>query len=416
MIFNCPQALLDSTSLVERFVRYVRINTTSDAASESCPSTQGQVQLARLLRDELLELGLADAVVDDNGYLLATFQGNAPLRVGLLAHLDTSDQFCGENVKPVFHPDYDGRPIHLQGGVVIDPAQIPQLALCKGHTLITADGITLLGADDKAGIAIVMTALEVFRRHPELRIPTIRVGFTPDEEIGRGHVKFPLSRFGADMAFTLDGSAVGELNVETFEAWAMKITVRGVATHPGTAIGRMVNALRHLSRFVVALPGSLSPECTSGRDGFIHPTEIEGDSACAVCRLIIRDFDARRAEELCDRVESMAMKLKEDEPRLEICVERSFTYPNMGRFLLCRGDLIKLMTEAVTNAGATPSIVPIRGGTDGSNLSAKGLVCPNIFTGGMNFHGPTEWISTTNMASALCTTLNLMVSLADMNP
>jgi len=296
---------------------------------------------------------------------------------------------------------------------VIDPATDDYLSKCIGDTIITADGTTLLGADDKAGIAIIMAALEYYNTHPEHPHPTIKVGFTPDEEIGRGHAKFPVKAFAADVAFTLDGSFTGEINIETFEAYSVFVEVRGVPTHPGMAKGKLVNALRYMARFLDRLPAELSPECTEGREGFIHPFELHGDATSCKCHLILRDFEEDKVLDWIKKVKAIAESVQAEDDRLKIDMDTQFSYPNMHKFLREKPEIARHLTEAVTKAGIEPRIVPIRGGTDGSNLTRKGLPTPNIFTGGVNFHGPTEWISTKAMGYSLCTVLNLMNRYAD---
>jgi len=406
--FDAPLELLESTKLVERFLEYAKIDTTSDGNCETCPSTDKQFDLARLLVRQLKELGVADAAVDENCYVTATVPGKGEKTVGLIAHLDTSPAASGKDVKPTFHEKYDGKPIRLGAGVVIDPKDNPELAKCVGDTIITSDGTTLLGADDKAGIAVIMSAVGHLVAHPELPRPTIKLGFTPDEEIGRGHAKFPLERFGADVAFTLDGTFDGEMNIETFEAYSAFVTVAGVATHPGTAKGKMVNALRYMARLLDRLPEGARPERTDGREGFIHPYELSGDATRCKCHLILRDFEEDKVKALGEELQAIAKKVVAEEPRLKIDVDIQFSYPNMHKFLKNQPEIRERMEAAIRGAGIKPNLVPIRGGTDGANLSRKGLPTPNLFAGGVNFHGPTEWISTRSMGLALCTVLNLL--------
>jgi tripeptide aminopeptidase len=386
--FSNPQEMLANTSLVERFLEYVRIDTTSDEHSESCPSTERQFVLAELLVEQLGSLGLTDAAVDDNCYVTATLPGTVEGRetVGLIAHLDTSSAAPGVNVNPILHEDYDGSSILLANDVVI----------------------SLLGADDKAGIAIITSALEFYQKNPELPRPTIRVGFTPDEEIGRGTAKFPMETFGADVAFTLDGSFDGEVNVETFHADSAFVTITGVATHPGTAKGKLVNALRHMAAFLSRLPAEVSPERTGGREGFIHPHELQGDASSCRCHLILRDFQRDALTALGEQIKEIASSVLEDEPRLKVEVEIEASYPNMYDYLKDRPEITERLLEAVRRAGIEPNLKPVRGGTDGSTLTRMGLPCPNIFAGGVNFHGQTEWVSTRSMGLSLCTVLNLM--------
>jgi tripeptide aminopeptidase len=408
--FSNAQEMLANTSLVERFLEYVKIHTTSDEHSDSYPSTERQFVLARLLVGQLKGVGLSDAAVDENCYVTATLPGNAEgkEKVGLIAHLDTSPAAPGVNVNPVQHEDYDGSPIELADGVVISLDDNPELEKCIGDTIITADGTTLLGADDKAGIAIIMSALEFYQKNPGLLRPTIRVAFTPDEEIGRGTVRFPIETFGADVAFTLDGSFDGEVNVETFNADSAYVTITGVSTHPGTAKGKLVNALRHMAVFLSRLPAEVSPENTEGREGFIHPYELKGDASSCRCHLILRDFDRETLSALGEQIKAVADSVRRDEPRLKVELEIKPSYPNMYEYLKDRPAITERLLEAVRRAGIEPNLAPVRGGTDGSKLTEMGLPCPNVFAGGVNFHGQTEWISTRSMGLSLCTVLNLM--------
>jgi tripeptide aminopeptidase len=292
--------------------------------------------------------------------------------------------------------------------VVITPKDTPELNMCLGDTVITSDGITLLGADDKAGIAEIMTVLEYLKDNPDLPHPTIRIGFTPDEEAGRGTARFPIETFGADVAFTVDGTFDGEINVETFNADSAFVTITGVSTHPGTAKGKLVNALRYMSKFIERLPKEKSPECTEGREGFIHPMEVNGDATKCKCHLILRDFEEEPLAEFGKAIRKIAEGLKKEEPRLKVNVEIKRRYSNMYQFLRNEPEITNRLSEAVRRAGVEPLIKPIRGGTDGANLTKMGLPCPNIFSGGINFHGPTECISTRSMGLAVCVLLNLL--------
>jgi len=413
--FSNPQEMLAATSLVERFLEYVKIDTTSDEHSESCPSTEKQFILAKLLVEQLTAMGIADAAVDENCYVTATLPGNVEGKetVGLIAHLDTSPAAPGVNVNPIRHENYDGSSIELADSVVISVEDNPELRECIGDTIITADGTTLLGADDKAGIATIMAALEFYLKSPELPRPTLRVAFTPDEEIGRGTAKFPIETFGADVAFTIDGSFDGEVNVETFHADSAYVTITGVSTHPGTAKGKLVNALRHMAVFLSRLPAEVSPECTEGREGFIHPHELTGDASSCKCHLILRDFERDALTARGEQIKEIAESVREDEPRLKVEVEIKPSYPNMYEYLKNRPEIAERLQEAVRNAGMEPNLKAIRGGTDGSMLTRMGLPCPNIFAGGVNFHGQTEWISTRSMGLSLCTVVNLMTLYAE---
>jgi len=408
--YSDAQRMLAETSLVDRFLDYVRIHTTSDEHSDGSPSTDRQFVLAQLLVGQLREVGLTDASVDENCYVTATLPGNVDGKetVGLIAHLDTSPAAPGADVNPILHEHYDGSPIELADGVIISVEDNPDLGKCIGDTIITADGTTLLGADDKAGIAVIMGALEFFQKNPDIPRPTIRVAFTPDEEIGRGTAKFPIGTFGADVAFTIDGSFDGEVNVETFHADSAHVTITGVSTHPGTAKGKLVNALRHMAVFLSRLPAQVSPECTEGREGFIHPYEMKGDASSCTCHLILRDFEREKLSALGEKVRGIADSVAREEPRLKVEVEIKPSYPNMYDYLKDRPEITERLLEAVRRAGMEPNLAPVRGGTDGSMLTRMGLPCPNIFAGGVNFHGQTEWISTRSMALSLCTVLNLM--------
>ncbi|NOZ86806.1 MAG: peptidase T [Deltaproteobacteria bacterium] len=401
---------MDKTTVVERFLRYVKVDTQSDEESESCPSTAKQLDLAEILARELKELGLEDAQVDENGYLFATFKGNvegSPV-IGLLAHMDTAPAFSGTNVKPILHENYDGGVIELEDSVVIDPKDTPELKQCIKDTIITSDGTTLLGSDDKAGIAEIMAALELFKAHPELPRPTLRIGFTPDEEIGRGADKFDIEKFGAKAAFTIDGDFIGEVNSETFSADKGTVVFEGVSVHPGTAKGKMVNAMDWAGVFLTRLPQEETPQQTEGREGFFHPTDMTGDAAKVTVNLILRDFDDRKLAERGKRLEQIIDRIRSEEPRLKVELKITEQYRNMARWLTKQPEILEKAMEAIRKAGIEPNHRPIRGGTDGSQLTQRGLPTPNLFTGGVNFHGPKEWISTRAMGKAVCVIVNLV--------
>ena len=406
--YNDPRIFIEETSAFSRFLKYVTIETTSNPLNSASPSSDGQRRLGEMLIDELKSLGLTDASQDSNGYVIATRQGTGSTTVGLVAHLDTSDAFTARDVSPVVHEDYSGQPIQLKNEITISPEDDPKLKQCKGHTLITADGTTLLGADDKAGIAIIMGVLEYLHRHPEIDHPTLRICFTPDEEIGRGADHFPVADFGADFAVTVDGTFLGELNFETFEAYSMEVAFEGVSVHPGYAKGKLVNALRFMGEFLQSLPKSDSPETTDERQGFIHPVTIGGDATKCQVHLIIRDFTEEGAQKHCETVTRLAEDIQAREPRLKMTLKTQFNYPNMMKFMETNEDLVTNLKLAVHKAGISPSVVPIRGGTDGANLSKKGLLTPNLFTGAVNLHGPKEWVSLTNMGYSFCTLMNLL--------
>ncbi len=416
--FDDPSAVLSRTRIVERFLDYVRFDTQSDETSETCPSTAKQLKLGRRLVDELKELGLcgvgeAEVTMDENGYVLAELPGTAPGRMGLCAHIDTAPAFSGTGVSPRLVESYDGGVIDVGQGIVLDPADTPELAGCVGDTIITTDGRTLLGADDKAGIAAIMAALEILVQEPEIARPTLRVCFNPDEEIGRGADRFPLERFDCPVAFTVDGSFTGEINVETFSADKAVLTFTGVSVHPGTARGKMVNALTWMGKLLDRLPMGEAPECTEGREGFYHPVSASGEAASCTLQLILRDFDTTKLEERGRRLERMCASLVAEEPRLDVKVEVTKQYRNMYDVLSRHPDVIAKLEEAVRAAGITARLEPVRGGTDGSRLTEMGMPTPNIFAGGVNFHGPSEWISTRVLAQSACTILNLVQLFAE---
>lgn len=406
--FNDPSILISETAAIDRFLKYVTFETTSNPASQKSPSSQGQLTLGTHLVAELKSLGLTDAALDTNGYVTASKMGSGDVTIGLIAHLDTSDAFTGRNVFPVVHKSYEGNDILLKNAVVITPQNDSHLRHCIGHTIITADGTTLLGADDKAGIAIIMGVLEYMNQHSNVTFPSIRICFTPDEEIGRGADKFPIKSFNADFALTIDGTFAGEINLETFEAYSMDVTFKGVSVHPGYAKNKMVNALRHMADFLQALPMAQSPERTENKEGFIHPVSVSGDASECSVHLIVRDFTEAGAKKRCETVEQILNRLKKKENRLDINSTIHFNYPNMFNYIQKHEELVTNLKLAVNRAGISPEIVPIRGGTDGANLSKKGLVTPNLFTGAVNLHGPNEWVSTTNMGYSFCTILNLL--------
>lgn len=416
--FDDPSVVLNNTRIVERLLAYVRFDTQSDENSDTCPSTATQLELGRRLVDELKELGLqgvgeAEVTMDQNGYVLAELPGTTPGRVGLCAHMDTAPAFSGADVSPRLVEEYDGGAIDVGQGVVLDPADNPELEECVGDTIITTDGSTLLGADDKSGIAAIMGALEILVKEPEILRPTIRVCFNPDEEIGRGADRFPMERFDCPVAFTIDGSFTGEINVETFSADKAVLTFTGVSVHPGTARGKMVNALTWMGKLLDRLPMGEAPECTDERDGFYHPEVASGDAASCTLKLILRDFDTEVLEERGRRLERMCAGLMAEEPRLDVKVEITRQYRNMYDVLSDCPEIATRLEEAVRAAGIEPRLEPIRGGTDGSRLTEMGMPTPNIFAGGVNFHGPSEWISTRVLAQSACTILNLVQLFAE---
>jgi len=393
--------------ILDRFQRYVRVETTSDPSTGVTPSTPGQFDLCRLLVGELAEIGLEDASMDEHGFVFATLPGGGPV-VGLLAHVDTTPEVPGAGVEPIVHRAYDGGAIALpREGTMLDPGAMPVLASKVGHDIVTASGDTLLGADDKAGIAEIMAAVAHLAAHPELPRPTLRIGFTPDEEIGEGANVFDIERFGARCAYTLDGSQPGELQDESFSAIAVTVTFHGVDVHPGSADGILVNAAKLAGRFLAALPSDLSPETTADRAGYVHPYDVEAATARARVKLIARDFD----DELLDQHVALLRRLAEEavasEPRARLEFDVKRQYSNMRRHLEAFPEVVERAAQAIRGEGLDVVRVPIRGGTDGSILSARGLPTPNLFTGGHEYHSKREWASVQDMASAAATVVRL---------
>jgi tripeptide aminopeptidase len=405
--FTSPLAESLAEDLLERFQRYVRVDTQSREDRDRSPSTPGQLELARMLVEELRDLGLEDAELDANGYVMATLAGDGPV-VGVLAHMDTSPDAPGAGVEPLVHRDYDGRPISLpRNGTVLDPERMPELRTRVGHDLVTSSGDTLLGADDKAGVAEIMAAVAHLAAHPELPRPTLRIGFTPDEEIGEGATLFDIERFGAVCAYTLDGSEPGQLQDETFSASAVSLTVHGVEVHPGHAKDKLVNAVRLAGRILAALPAELTPERTSGREGFLHVSEVSGDVGRARLRFIARDFDDDRLAEHVALLRRTAEEVVASEPRARLEVEVKSQYPNMRRYLDEHPEVLAAAEQAIRAEGLEVVRTAIRGGTDGSILSRRGLPTPNVFTGGHEFHSVREWASLQEMAAASATVVRL---------
>jgi len=397
--------------VLERFLRYVRIDTQADEDSRTYPSTAKQLDLSRVLVDELRALGLADVELTEHGYVFATLPGSegAPV-IGLIAHVDTTPDTPGGGVIPIVHENYVGGPIVLPGdpSQVIDPAEETELAARVGHDIVTSDGTTLLGADDKAGVAEIMAALAYLRDTPESRA-TVRVAFTVDEEVGRGTQHFDLEAFGAEVGYTLDGSGIGELEIETFSARQVRVTIRGRGAHPGSAKGKLVNAVKLAADFVASLPhDSLSPETTEGREGFIHPSRVTASVEDAVVTLIVRDHDDALLEHHTELVRRLAAAIEEREPRARVTVEVQESYRNMRVAIDEHPRVVAAAEEAIRRAGIEPVRSIIRGGTDGARLSEKGLPTPNIFTGGQNYHSLREWASVQDMAAAAATVVELV--------
>ncbi|MBH5319679.1 peptidase T [Paenibacillus sp. GSMTC-2017] len=399
--------------LINRFTTYVKVDTQSDESSVNCPSTPGQLTFGLLLVDELKAIGMSDVTVDENGYVMATLPSNTDKDVptiGFLAHLDTATDFTGTNINPQIVEDYDGQDIILnkEQQIVLSPRDFPELTGYKGHTLVTTDGTTLLGADDKAGLTEIMTAMVYLIANPEIKHGTIRVAFTPDEEIGRGAHRFDVEAFGAKYAYTMDGGPLGELQYESFNAAGAVITVKGVNVHPGTAKGKMVNATKIAMELNGKLPVDEAPEHTEGYEGFYHLSSIEGDVEQAVLKYIIRDFDRTRFEERKAEMSGIVadLKTKYGENRIEL--EMKDQYFNMRERIEPVIEIVDIAHQAMVNLGITPIVQPIRGGTDGSQLSYKGLPTPNIFTGGMNYHGRYEYVSVDHMELAVNTIVEIV--------
>jgi tripeptide aminopeptidase len=387
--------------VLERFLRYVRIDTQSDPASTTYPSTAKQRDLGELLAQELKELGLADAEIDEHGYVFATVPGSAGPTVGLIAHVDTSPDESGAGVAPQVVRGYDGGDLQLPGDPrqVIRPGESTVLADKVGHDIVTTDGRTLLGADDKAGVAEIMAAVAYLVRHPEVEHAPIRVGFTVDEEVGRGVEHFDIDAFGADFAYTLDGAEIGKIDDETFSASEVRVCIRGHSVHPGTSKGKLVNSIKLAGRLLELLPSDrLSPETTDDREGFVHPVRIAGGAAETLVTFIVRDFDGeelRRHEQL---LRDIAAEVEREEPRASVEVTVEDSYRNMKEFLEARPRVLDAADEATRRVGLEPERGSIRGGTDGAVLSARGLPTPNIFTGGQEYHSVREWASVQDMA------------------
>ena len=397
-----------ATSCVERFLEYVKFDTQSLEGAETFPSTSTQLELLRRLQDELLELGLDDVTMDEYGYVFATLPTTSdkpelPV-VGFIAHVDTSPEMSGAEVKAIIHRDYKGLDLVLPDdpSAVISAGENPLLAEQIGNDIITASGTTLLGADNKAGVAEIMGALEYLLAHPEIAHGPVRIGFTPDEEVGNGTKYFDVDRFGAYCAYTMDGESLGELQVETFSADAITATFHGFNTHPGFAKGKMVNAIKVAAEFIARLPrNGFSPETTEGREGFVHPYMVDASVERTSVKLLVRDFDSSNLQEMERTVERIAKEATAEYPgsRVELEVEES--YRNMKEVLDGHPDVVENAREAIRRAGLEPRVEPIRGGTDGSRLCFMGLPTPNIFAGEHNFHSRFEWISTSDMHKAV---------------
>lgn len=390
-------------TLIERLIRYAKIDTQSDFNSESTPSTAGQWDLLHELEKEMKTIGLTDVGMDEAGYLFGTLPANTDRKIpviGFLAHVDTATDFTGKNVNPQRIDNYDGQDIPLNDSITMTVSDFPALKNYVGHTLITTDGTTLLGADNKAGVAEIMTAMEYLNAHPEIEHGTIRVAFTPDEEIGRGPHKFDVKRFGAEYAYTMDGGPLGELQYESFNAASGKLIVQGKSVHPGSAKNKMVNAQTVAIQFQQEMPKNEVPELTENYEGFIHLNNFIGNVETAELTYIIRDFDKEKFEDKKRHMQAVVEKLQQQYGEEAVCLEIEDQYYNMREKIEPVMEIVDNAERAMTALGIKPDIVPVRGGTDGSQLSYMGLPTPNIFTGGENYHGKYEFISAENMEKA----------------
>jgi tripeptide aminopeptidase len=403
-----------ATSVLERFLRYVQIDTQSAEGSTTAPSTAKQLVLLDLLVEELKQLGLSDATRDTNGIVFATLpatskKAKVPV-FGLIAHVDTSPDVSGAGVKPIVHHQWDGKDLVLPDdpNSVLRRSALPALERQIGNDLVTASGTTLLGADDKAGVAEIMAAVEHLVKHPEIPHGTIRVAFTPDEEIGHGATHFDVPRFGAEFAYTLDGEEAGQIDLETFCGDTMAVTFHGKVTHPGFGKGRLVNAIKIAAEFVARLPKDcLSPETTEGREGYVHPVDMQADVDRTTVRFIIRAFDIGTLRELESFVEKLARDTAGGWPSATVGVAVTESYRNFKEVLDRRPEIVENAREAIRRAGFEPVDAVIRGGTDGSRLSFMGLPTPNLFTGGHNYHSRIEWVSVQDMEKAVETIVHL---------
>jgi tripeptide aminopeptidase len=392
-------------NLVDRFMHYVTFDTQSDGDNQHCPSTPGQMVLAEELKQELITIGLSDVSLDNNGYLMATLPSNVDYKVptiGFIAHMDTAPDESGKNVKPQLVENYQGGMIMLgNSGERLLPEQYPELDDLVGHDLITTDGTTLLGADNKAGIAEIITAIEMLKANPEIPHGDIRICFTPDEEIGRGADHFDVDRFGAEWAYTIDGGQIGELEYENFNASSAKVICHGVSVHPGTAKDKLVNSMLIAAQFQLMMPKEETPECTEGYEGFYHLTSIKSGIATTELNYILRDFARDGLEQRKIFMQQKVDELNATLSKGSVTLEVSDSYFNMKEMVEPHPHIIEFARQAMEACSVKPVIKPIRGGTDGARLSFMGLPCPNVFTGGYNFHGIHEFISINGMKKAV---------------
>ena len=404
--------MIDKKHIIDRFISYVTVDTESDPTSNTTPSTAKQWDLANALVEELKHIGLKDVTIDENAYIMATLPSNVPHQVptiGFISHFDNTPDFTGKDVKPQIIENYDGKDITLnqEQNIILSPSYFEDLLLYKGQTLITTDGTTLLGADDKAGITEIVSAMEYLVQHPEIKHGKIRVGFTPDEEIGRGAHKFDVKKFDADWAYTMDGSQVGELEYENFNAAGAVVSIKGKIVHPGYAKGKMVNSMYIATDYINSLPRLETPEHTQDRQGFFHLYSVKGEVDSTELQYIIRDHDKEHFEARKEMMLKLADELNSQLGEPVVSVEIKDQYFNMREKIEPVMHIVAIAEKAMEQAGIKPLIKPIRGGTDGSQLSFKGLPCPNIFAGGHNFHGRFEYVPVESIQKAVEVIVNI---------
>ena len=399
-------------NITERFLKYVSFCTTSDEETNMTPSTPGQMEFAKYLASELKEIGMQEVTLDENGYVMATLPANVEGKptIGFIAHMDTAPDASGKNVKARIVENYDGQDIVLNAekNIVFEVAKYPEILDYKGQDIIVTDGTTLLGADDKAGLAEIVTACEYLIQHPEIQHGKIRVGFTPDEEIGQGADHFDVEKFGCDFAYTMDGGAVGELEYENFNAAGCKVKVHGVNVHPGYGYHKMINSMRIANHFATMLPRWETPEHTQGYEGFYHLIAMNGSVEETTLQYIIRDHDRARFESRKREIEHLARKINQEYGEGTVEVEIRDQYYNMREKVEPVMHIVTLVEEAMKEVGVTPKVQPIRGGTDGARLSFEGLPCPNIFAGGVNFHSRFEYLPIPSMEKAMQVILQIV--------
>ena len=405
-------------NLLERFLKYVYIHTTSDENTGLVPSTPQQMEFAKILAEELKDMGMQDVSLDKKGYLMATLPSNIDKDVptiGFISHLDTSPDMSGKNVKPRIVENYDGNDIILneKENIVLSPKQFPELTMYRGQSLVVTNGLTLLGADDKAGIAEIMTAMDYFIKNPDVKHGKVRIAFNPDEEIGLGAHHFDVEKFGCQFAYTMDGGEIGELEYENFNAAGAKVTFYGTNVHPGYAKNKMVNSMKIATKFMATVPANESPEYTDGYEGFYHLTGIGGDVEKTTVSYIIRDHDRKKFEERKAHLQMLVDKINSEFGDNTATLEVKDQYYNMKEKVEPVKYIVDIASEAIRQAGVEPKVKPIRGGTDGAQLSFKGLPCPNIFAGGHNFHGKYEFVPIQSMEKATEVVKNIIKIVAN---